>query len=199
MAVLVVATPCPLILAMPIAIVSGLSRTARCGVVVRDGGSLEILGRAKSLLVDKTGTLTVGQPRVVETVTPPDVEPDEVLRLAASVEQLSGHVLAAAVVREAQRRGLLLTMPADVSEEPGSGVSDRVEDDSSGSASSPARRRADGMGRRAALNRALLDTAASPGSASTGDRPARIAVETRCAATRRARYADCAPRGSPDW
>lgn len=126
-AVLVVATPCPLILATPIAIVSGLSRAARCGVVVRDGGSLEILGRARCLLVDKTGTLTLGQPRAGETVSAPGVERDEVLRLAASVEQLSGHVMAAAVVREARSRSLALSMPTDVTEEPGKGASGRVE------------------------------------------------------------------------
>ena len=126
-AVLVVATPCPLILATPIAIVSGLSRAARCGVVVRDGGSLEILGRAQCLLVDKTGTLTSGHFRAGDTVTAPGVEPDEVLRLAASVEQLSGHVLAVAVVQEARRRDLALTMPSDVTEEPGKGVSGRVD------------------------------------------------------------------------
>jgi heavy metal translocating P-type ATPase len=126
-AVLVVATPCPLILATPIAIVSGLSRAARCGVVVRDGGSLEVLGRARTLLVDKTGTLTLGRPRAAEIATAPGVDRDEVLRLAASVEQLSQHVLAAAVVREANSRGMALSMPTDVTEEPGKGVTGRVD------------------------------------------------------------------------
>ncbi|MFB9237904.1 heavy metal translocating P-type ATPase [Plantactinospora siamensis] len=126
-AVLVVATPCPLLLAMPIAIVSGLSRAARRGVLVRDGGSLEVLGRASTLLVDKTGTLTEGRPRTAGAVTAPDRDPDEVLRLAASVEQLSTHVLATAVVREARDRGLTLTVPAEVIEEPGQGVRGRVD------------------------------------------------------------------------
>lgn len=125
-AVLVVATPCPLILATPIAIVAGLSRAARGGVVVRDGGALEVLGRARTLLVDKTGTLTVGRPRAVEAVTAPGADRDEVLRLAASVEQLSQHVLAAAVVQEAASRGLALSTPTDVTEEPGKGVTGRV-------------------------------------------------------------------------
>ncbi|MFB9851685.1 heavy metal translocating P-type ATPase [Micromonospora andamanensis] len=125
-AVLVVATPCPLLLATPIAIVSGLSRVARRGVLVRDGGSLEILGRARTLLVDKTGTLTAGRPRVADTVAGPGVDPDEVLRLAASVEQLSSHVLAAALVRSAGERGLRLVTPVEVTEEPGRGVSGRV-------------------------------------------------------------------------
>lgn len=126
-AVLVVATPCPLLLATPIAIVSGLSRVARRGVLVRDGGALELLGRARTLLVDKTGTLTAGRPRTAETVVAPGGDRDEVLRLAASVEQLSPHVLAAALVRQARARGLALTEPADVTEEPGRGVTGRVD------------------------------------------------------------------------
>ncbi|KXK59876.1 ATPase P [Micromonospora rosaria] len=126
-AVLVVATPCPLLLATPIAIVSGLSRVARRGVLVRDGGSLELLGRARTLLMDKTGTLTAGRPRAAETVVPPGGDRDEVLRLAASVEQLSPHVLAAALVAQARERGLALTAPTEVTEEPGRGVSGRVD------------------------------------------------------------------------
>ncbi|MFI7492029.1 heavy metal translocating P-type ATPase [Micromonospora echinaurantiaca] len=126
-AVLVVATPCPLLLATPIAIVSGLSRTARRGVLVRDGGSLELLGRARTLLVDKTGTLTAGRPRAAETVAGPGVDRDEVLRLAASVEQLSPHVLATALVSQARARGLRLTEPTEVTEEPGRGVAGRVD------------------------------------------------------------------------
>ncbi|WP_406104727.1 heavy metal translocating P-type ATPase [Micromonospora globbae] len=126
-AVLVVATPCPLLLATPIAIVSGLSRVARRGVLVREGGSLELLGRARTLLLDKTGTLTVGRPRAAETVVAPGGDRDDVLRLAASVEQLSPHVLAAALVRQARERGLRLAEPAEVTEEPGRGVTGRVE------------------------------------------------------------------------
>ncbi|WP_405095071.1 heavy metal translocating P-type ATPase [Micromonospora sp. NBC_01412] len=126
-AVLVVATPCPLLLATPIAIVSGLSRAARRGVLVRDGGSLELLGRARTLLVDKTGTLTSGRPHAAETVVAPGGDRDEVLRLAASVEQLSPHVLAAALVRQARDRGLPLAEPTGVTEEPGRGVSGRID------------------------------------------------------------------------
>ncbi|WP_409072841.1 heavy metal translocating P-type ATPase [Micromonospora chalcea] len=126
-AVLVVATPCPLLLATPIAVVSGLSRVARRGVLVRDGGSLEQLGRARTLLLDKTGTLTAGRPRAAEVVVAPGGDRDEVLRLAASVEQLSPHVLAAALVRQARERGLALAEPTDVTEEPGHGVSGRVD------------------------------------------------------------------------
>ncbi|MDG4791148.1 heavy metal translocating P-type ATPase [Micromonospora sp. WMMD1102] len=126
-AVLVVATPCPLLLATPIAIVAGLSRAARRGVLVRDGGSLESLGRARTLLVDKTGTLTTGRPQVAGVLTGAGGDADELLRLAASVEQLSPHVLAPAVVRAARERGLRLVVPEQVTEEAGQGVSGRVE------------------------------------------------------------------------
>jgi heavy metal translocating P-type ATPase len=126
-AVLVVATPCPLLLAMPIAIVSGMSRTARRGVLVRDGGSLELLGRARTLLVDKTGTLTAGRPEAAGVATAPGGDREELLRLAASVEQLSAHVLAAAIVRAAGERGLQLVVPREVTEQPGQGVTGRVD------------------------------------------------------------------------
>ena len=126
-AVLVVATPCPLLLAAPVAIVSGLSRAARRGVVIRDGGALETLGRARTLVLDKTGTLTTGRPRVVDVTAAPGRETAEVLRQAASLDQLSPHVLAQALVDEAHRRGLELSLPADVREEPGHGATGTVE------------------------------------------------------------------------
>ncbi|SOC46310.1 heavy metal-(Cd/Co/Hg/Pb/Zn)-translocating P-type ATPase [Blastococcus aggregatus] len=127
-AVLVVATPCPLLLAAPVAIVSGLSRASRLGVVIRSGGALENLGHASTLVLDKTGTLTAGRPAVTEVVTDPDRPATEVLRLAASADQLSPHVLAEAVVAEARVRGLTLSMPRDVREEPGRGVTATVDD-----------------------------------------------------------------------
>ena len=126
-AVLVVATPCPLLLAAPVAIVSGLSRASRRGVVVRDGGALENLGHATTLVLDKTGTLTGGRPAVVEVAAAPGWEPADVLWLAASVDQFSPHVLAAAIVAEARTRELALSLPTDVVEEPGLGVSGRVD------------------------------------------------------------------------
>ncbi|HEY2671267.1 MAG TPA: heavy metal translocating P-type ATPase [Rugosimonospora sp.] len=126
-AVLVVATPGPLIFAAPIAIVCGLSRSARSGVMVRDGAVLERLGRAGTVLVDKSGTLSLGRPKATEMVSAPDVDDDETLRLAASVEQFSSHPLASAVVAEAARRGLSLAAPEDVHEENGRGISGRVD------------------------------------------------------------------------
>lgn len=126
-AVLVVATPCPLLLAAPVAIVSGLSRASRLGVVVRGGGALENLGRARTMVIDKTGTLTAGRPSVTDLVAAPGWDATEVLRVTASADSLSQHVLAAAVVAEARRRGLSLTLPETVVDEPGRGVSAVVD------------------------------------------------------------------------
>ncbi|WP_225101640.1 heavy metal translocating P-type ATPase [Streptomyces sp. CoH27] len=126
-AVLVVATPCPLLLAAPVAIVSGLSRASRLGVVIRDGGTLENLGRARTLLLDKTGTLTRGRPRVLDVTAAPDVKPAEVLRLAASLDQYSPHVLAHAIVDTARERGLTLPVPSHVTEEPGRGATGTID------------------------------------------------------------------------
>jgi heavy metal translocating P-type ATPase len=126
-AVLVVATPCPLLLAVPIAIVSGMSRAARRGVVIRGGGVLETLGRARTLLLDKTGTLTAGRPAVVDVVTAPGGDRHRVLRAAAALEQVSPHVLATAIVHEATAQGLTLPVPERVTERPGVGVSGEVD------------------------------------------------------------------------
>jgi heavy metal translocating P-type ATPase len=126
-AVLVVATPCPLILAAPIAIVSGVSRAARAGVIVKGGTAIERLGEARTVLLDKTGTLTLGEPDVQEVVPFGGNESEEILRLAASLDQLSAHVLAEALVHDAERRGLRLAEPSEASEEPGQGMEGLVE------------------------------------------------------------------------
>jgi heavy metal translocating P-type ATPase len=126
-AVLVVATPCPLLLAAPIAIMAGLSRAAHIGVVVKGGGALERLAAGRVMLFDKTGTLTQGQPTLADVVTASNrVDADEVLRLAASLDQVSPHVLASSIVTAATRRGLSLEMPEDVQEEHGYGLRGRV-------------------------------------------------------------------------
>jgi heavy metal translocating P-type ATPase len=121
-AVLVVATPCPLILAAPVALVAGMSVAARRGVVVKGGGVLEQLARCTTLLLDKTGTLTGGHPSVSATVSAGWLEPAEILQLAASLDQVSGHVLADAVVRAARDRGLRLEMPDGAEEVAGQGI-----------------------------------------------------------------------------
>jgi heavy metal translocating P-type ATPase len=126
-AVLVVATPCPLILAVPVALVSGMSLTARRGVVLKGGGVLERLAAVRILMFDKTGTLTVGHPQVIDVVVGEGASVAEVVRLAASLDQVSPHVLAAAVVQAASERGLSLTLPNDVLEVPGQGVRGDVD------------------------------------------------------------------------
>jgi heavy metal translocating P-type ATPase len=127
LAVFVVATPCPLILAAPIALISGISRAARAGVIVKGGTAIEKLGEAKTVLLDKTGTLTLGTPEIERLVVLDDLVPDELLRLAASVDQLSAHTLGAALVNAAQDRGLELSFPEGVEEGLGQGVEGRVE------------------------------------------------------------------------
>ena len=127
LAVVVVATPCPLILAAPIALVSGLSRAARAGVIVKGAGAIETLGEARTVLFDKTGTLTVGTPEVREIVTHAEFGSSELLRLAASLDRLSAHVLGEALVAAAADAGLELTMPLDVREEPGQGIQGTVD------------------------------------------------------------------------
>ncbi len=126
-AVLVVATPCPLLLAAPIAYISGLSRATRVGVVITGGGALERLADARVIVFDKTGTLTRGQPQVVEVIPGGDDFPtDRLLQLAASLDQMSPHVLATAIVSAASARGLTLEMPEQVAEEHGYGLSGLV-------------------------------------------------------------------------
>jgi cation transport ATPase len=127
LAVLVVATPCPLILAAPIALVAGISRCARAGVIVKGGPAVEALGGARTVLLDKTGTLTLGTPGVEDVVSANGLPPRELLRLAASVDQISAHVLAEALVHEAERRALPLSMPERVVESPGQGVEGSVD------------------------------------------------------------------------
>jgi heavy metal translocating P-type ATPase len=126
LAVMVVATPCPLILAAPIAFVAGVSRAARAGVIVKGGGVIEKLGEARTVLLDKTGTVTLGSPAVEDVVALDGLPPAEMLRLAASVDQFSAHVLAEALVHDAIGRGLLLTAPERVEERPGQGIEGRV-------------------------------------------------------------------------
>ncbi|WP_298371646.1 heavy metal translocating P-type ATPase [Azospirillum sp.] len=129
LAVLVVATPCPLILAVPVAIVSGMSRCARRGVLVKGAGALEALATVQTLLFDKTGTLTGGRARVValECGEGSGVESSELLRLAASLDQASQHVLAEAIIVAARARGLTLSTPTAVREQPGAGLAGLVD------------------------------------------------------------------------
>jgi len=125
-AVLMVATPCPLILAVPVAIVSGLSRAAKLGILIKGGKAIETLARVRALVIDKTGTLTLGEARLVSTRATDAVAPDELLRLAASLDQASKHIIAQTIVAEARAKGLTLAIPSEVVETPGEGIVGRV-------------------------------------------------------------------------
>ena len=122
LAVLVVATPCPLILAAPVAIVAGISRAANRGIIVKGGAALETLARVRTLVFDKTGTVTTGVPEVASIEVFGREERTELLRLAASLDQLSPHVYAEAIVAAARQRDLELVLPEDVEEHPGTGI-----------------------------------------------------------------------------
>jgi len=127
LAVLVVATPCPLILAVPVAIISGVSRAAKRGVLVKGGGALEALAQVQTVVIDKTGTLTEGRARLVAIHSAGRFSPDEILRLAATLDLASNHVVAAALVAAARTQGLALGKPTEVKETPGSGLEGAVD------------------------------------------------------------------------
>jgi heavy metal translocating P-type ATPase len=126
-AVLVIATPCPLILAAPVALVSAVSRTARAGVIVKGAPVIETLAGTRTMLLDKTGTLTLGAPTVERIEAVDGMDESELLRLAASADQASPHVVAQAIVAEARARGLSLTFPAMPHETPGQGLIGTVD------------------------------------------------------------------------
>lgn len=126
-AVLVVATPCPLILAVPVALVAGLSRAAHFGVLIKGAGPLEAMARIRTLILDKTGTLTDGRPQIVSIDSHDGRTEGDILRLAAALDQASKHPVAQAVVAAAKERGFALSVPSDVEEIPGEGVVGVVE------------------------------------------------------------------------
>ena len=127
LAVLVAATPCPLILAAPVAFIGGVSQAARRGILVKGGRPLEALAHTHTVLFDKTGTLTVGGARLVAIEIAPGESADDVLRIAASLEQASQHVVAAAIVAAARGKALTLQIPQDVREIFGSGLEGVVD------------------------------------------------------------------------
>lgn len=128
LAVLVVATPCPLILAAPVAFIAGVSQAAHRGIIIKGGAPLDALARTHTVLFDKTGTLTVGGARLIAVETAPNQDAGEVLRLAASLEEASQHVVAAAIVAAATSKGMALQMPQQVHEVMGSGLEGVVEE-----------------------------------------------------------------------
>lgn len=127
LAVLVVATPCPLLIAIPITVMSAISIAARRGIVIRDPTVLERLPTCQTAIFDKTGTLTYGRPELVEVLAGPDMDGNLVLRLAASLERYSKHPLASAVLVAARDRNLPLDEVSHASEKPGQGLSGQVD------------------------------------------------------------------------
>ena len=127
LAVLVAATPCPLILAAPVALIAGVAQAARRGILVKGGAPLEALACAHTVLLDKTGTLTIGGARLLSIEVAPGEKAEQVLALAASLEQASHHVLAGAIVEAAAERTLPLKMPQQVRESMGSGLRGIIE------------------------------------------------------------------------
>ena len=126
-AVLVIATPCPLILAAPVALVSGVSRAARAGVIVKGAAVIEQLGAVDTVMLDKTGTLTLGVPMVERVEPSGPIGESELLSLAASVDQASAHVMAKALVEKARSDGLDIVFPGHLFETPGQGIRGEVE------------------------------------------------------------------------
>lgn len=124
--VLVVATPCPLLIAIPVAIIGAISLAARRGIIIKDPAILETIDTCNIAIFDKTGTLTIGQPRLTDILTQPGFSADEVLRLVASIEQYSKHPLAEALRAEAKDRKLILLGATEIREPPGEGLTGQV-------------------------------------------------------------------------
>ena len=127
LAVLVIATPCPLLIAIPVAIIGAISVAARHGMVIKDPSILEKLDSCRTLIVDKTGTLTYGKPIVTEIIELGQWPREYILRLAASLERYSKHPLAAAIMEAAEREQLQLCNAHDVTESPGAGLKGHID------------------------------------------------------------------------
>ena len=125
--VLIIACPCALGLATPMSIMVGIGRGAQSGVLIKSAAALEQFEKVDTLVVDKTGTLTEGKPRVTAVRPAPGFDPDALLRLAASLERSSEHPLAAAIVAAAGEKGLALVDPSEFDAPPGKGVFGKVE------------------------------------------------------------------------
>jgi len=126
LAVLVVATPCPLLIAIPVAVIGAISLAASRGIIIKNPAVLEQIALCRTVVLDKTGTLTAGKPSLTEIVPGPGFEPGEALRLAAALEQYSRHPLAAPILRAATERGLGLPSVEEAGETPGVGLSGRI-------------------------------------------------------------------------
>jgi heavy metal translocating P-type ATPase len=128
LAVMVIATPCPLLIAIPIAIIGAISISARSGIIIKNPGMLERVDRCRTLIFDKTGTLTYRKPVLTDTVPASGFDAEEVLRLAASLEQYSKHPLAGAILGAAKEKSITLDPVRLISERPGEGLRGVVSD-----------------------------------------------------------------------
>jgi heavy metal translocating P-type ATPase len=126
LAVLVVATPCPLLIGIPVAIIGAISLAAQHGIIIKNPAALETINQCRTAIFDKTGTLTYGRPQLTDVFSEPTFVPEDVLTLAASLERYSKHPLADAILSAARERGLQLQEAASISEEPGQGLKGRV-------------------------------------------------------------------------
>ncbi len=122
LSVIVVATPCPLLIAIPVAIIGSISLSARRGIIVRDPAVLEQIDTCRTIIFDKTGTLTYGEPRLTEQLVAPGFQSEDVLMLTASVERYSKHPLSQAILQESERQRLSLNQAEEISEKPGEGL-----------------------------------------------------------------------------
>ena len=122
LAVLVVATPCPLLIAIPVAIIGSISLSARRGIIIKDPAILETIDTCRTAIFDKTGTLTYGRPKLTEVIPAEGFAAAEVLALAASVERYSKHPLASALVEAAEEAGQALKEASTITERPGQGL-----------------------------------------------------------------------------
>jgi heavy metal translocating P-type ATPase len=127
LAVLVVATPCPLLIAIPVAIIGSISLAARRGIIIKDPAVLEKIDTCRTAIFDKTGTLTYGRPTLDEVIPAPSFAGDEVLVLVASLERYSKHPLAGAILEGAKAAGLSLREASSISERPGEGLTGVVD------------------------------------------------------------------------
>lgn len=127
LAVLVIATPCPLLIAIPVAIIGAISRAARRGIIVRDPGALEQIPGVRTVILDKTGTLTYGRPSITDEVYAPGFTREEVLPLVAGLERYSKHPLAEAVLRASEAADFRLPRADEVRELPGKGLTGRID------------------------------------------------------------------------
>ena len=128
LAVLVVATPCPLLIGIPVAIIGAISLAARCGIIVRNPAALEQVSQCRTAIFDKTGTLTYGRPELIEIHASNGFDANDALALAASLERYSKHPLSSAILDAVQKHGLTAQNASKISEEPGRGLQGRVSE-----------------------------------------------------------------------